>query len=112
LVVVGDSSPVGVTRLLAWTADARALAPASPIVVVLNRAPRDAFRRGELFDEVGRSTDAVDVAFLPYDRSVSEAAWAGSPIGRGPFAKACVAVTERVSALPRRPGVFELGVAS
>jgi MinD-like ATPase involved in chromosome partitioning or flagellar assembly len=112
LVAAGDASPVGFTRLLAWIADARSLAPATPLVVVLNRAPRDAFRRGELFDEAGRSTDAIDVVFLPYDRNVTEAAWAGTPIGRGSFTKAFEAVTERVAAVPRRPTALELGVAS
>ncbi len=112
LVVVGDASPVGVTRVLAWTADARSLAPATPVVVVLNRAPRDAFRRGELYDEVGRSVDAVDVIFLPFDRCVTDAAWAGTPIRRGRFGKAFVAITERVAAIPRRPPLLDVGVAS
>ena len=112
LVVVGDASPVGVTRVLAWSSDARALAPVTPLLVVLNRAPRDAFRRGELFEEVGRSIDAIDVVFLPYDQGVTHAAWAGTPIGRGHFAKAFAAVTERVAAVPRRPISLELGIAS
>jgi MinD-like ATPase involved in chromosome partitioning or flagellar assembly len=112
LVALCDASPVGLTRLLGWLADARSLAPATPVVVVCNRAPRDAFRRGELFDEIGRCTVAVDVVFLPSDRSVSDAAWSGSPVGRGRFTKAFAAVTERVNALPRRPAALELDVAS
>jgi MinD-like ATPase involved in chromosome partitioning or flagellar assembly len=112
LVVVGDASPVGITRLLAWIADARSLAPATPVVAVLNRAPRDAFRRGELFDEVRRAIDVVDVVFLPSDRCVTDAAWASAPVGRGSFTKAFAAVTERVAATPRRRAPLELGVAS
>jgi MinD-like ATPase involved in chromosome partitioning or flagellar assembly len=112
LVVVGDASPVGVTRVLAWTADARSLAPTTPIVVVLNRAPRDAFRRGELFEEVGRSIDAIDVVFLPHDPGVTQAAWEGTLVGRGRFTKAFFALGERVSAVPRRPAALDLGMAS
>ncbi len=112
IVAVGDASPVGVTRLLAWLADARSLAPRAPVVVVCNRAPRDAFRRGELFDEIHQSSDAVDVVFLPVDRCVADAAWAGTPVTRGRFTKAFVAVVARVSALPRRQAALELHVAS
>jgi MinD-like ATPase involved in chromosome partitioning or flagellar assembly len=112
VVAVGDASPVGVTRLLAWLADARSLASATPALVVLNRAPRDAFRRGELFEEVGRSADAIDVLFLPFDRTVTDAAWAGSPVGRGRFTKAFTTVTARVDDIPRRRSAFELEAAS
>jgi MinD-like ATPase involved in chromosome partitioning or flagellar assembly len=112
LVVVGDASPVGVSRVLAWTGDARSLATATPVIVVLNRAPRDAFRRGELFEEVARSIDAIDVVFLPYDGEVNRAAWAGTPVARSRFTKAFVGLTERVSAVPRRRVPLELGIAS
>jgi MinD-like ATPase involved in chromosome partitioning or flagellar assembly len=112
LVIVGDSSPVGVTRVLGWAADARSLTPSAPIVVVLNRAPRDAFRRGELFDEIGGSVDAVDVVFLPFDPAVGDAAWAGTLVGRGRFTKAFAALAARVAVIPRRRAPIELGVAS
>jgi len=39
LVAVCDASPVGVTRLLAWTVELRALAPSTPIVVQYDCAP-------------------------------------------------------------------------
>jgi hypothetical protein len=112
LVAVGDASPVGVTRLLAWMADARSLASSTPVVVLCNRAPRDAFRRGELYDEIRGSTDAVDVVFLPVDHRVSDAAWVGAPVTRGRFAKAFDAVLAHVTGLPRRPATLEFDVAS
>jgi len=112
LVAVGDASPVGVTRLLAWLADARSLAPAVPVVVAMNRAPRDAFRRGELFEEIGRNVDALDVLFLPFDRNVADAAWAGTPVGRGRFTKAFARLSAHVDTMSRRPSTLELDIAS
>jgi MinD-like ATPase involved in chromosome partitioning or flagellar assembly len=112
LVAVCDASPVGVTRLLAWAASARTLAPATPLVVVVNRAPPAAFRRGELYEEINSSLDVVDVAFAPIDKRVTDAAWAGTPVASGRFTRAVGRVSEVVRSLPRRRLEARLEIAS
>jgi MinD-like ATPase involved in chromosome partitioning or flagellar assembly len=112
LVAVCDASPVGVARLLAWTVEARSLAASTPVVVVMNRAPSAAFRRGELYDEITSSLDVVDVAFLGVDPRVADAAWAGRPVGKGRFTRAVARVAEVVRPLPRRRLEVRLDVAS
>lgn len=102
LVAVCDASPVGIARLLAWTVEARALAPSTPMVVVVNRAPSAAFRRGELYDEITSSVDVVEVGFAGLDSRVVDAAWEGRPVTRGKFTRAVSRICEVVAALPRR----------
>jgi MinD-like ATPase involved in chromosome partitioning or flagellar assembly len=102
LVAVCDASPVGIARLLAWTVEARALAPSTPIAVVVNRAPSASFRRGELYDEIMSSVDVVEVGFASLDSHVVNAAWEGRPVTRGKFTRAISRTCEVVAALPRR----------
>jgi MinD-like ATPase involved in chromosome partitioning or flagellar assembly len=101
LVVVCDASPHGVTRMLAWVVDARALAPDAPLVVVANRAPGARFRRGELFEEITDTLGAVDIVFAPYDGRVADAAWEGRVASRGAFVRAMEQVTYVVATFPR-----------
>jgi len=112
LVAVCDASPVGISRLLAWIVDARSLAPSTPIVVVANRAPATAFRRGELYDEITSSIDTVDVVFVAVDTRVGDAAWAGSAVGRGRFTRGLERLGALVGELPRRASEVRLDVAS
>lgn len=86
-VVVGAPSPVGVTRLLAHLADVRALSSA-PAHVVVNRAPSDRFRVGEVRDEIARTFVPASLTVLPSDRRVAQAGWDGTVVGAGPFTKA------------------------
>ena len=102
LVAVCDASPVGIARLLAWTVEARGLAPLTPIVVVVNRAPSASFRRGELYDEIRSSIDVIEVGFVGVDSRVVDAAWDGRPVGRGPFTRAVSRISKVVVGLPRR----------
>ena len=112
LVGVCDASPTGISRLLSWTVAARTFAPETPVVAVVNRAPPALFRRGELFDEIASSIDVVDVVFVVPDARVADAAWAGTPVGRGRFSRAVGCVATRVSSLPRRSPPLRLDVAS
>ena len=112
LVVVSDSSPVGLARLLAWIVEARALAPTTPLVVVANRAPTAAFRRGELYDEISTSGAVIEVLFVGLDRRVSDAAWTGGPVARGRFTRSVQRLADVVSELPRRAPEVRLDVAS
>jgi MinD-like ATPase involved in chromosome partitioning or flagellar assembly len=100
LVAVSTATPVGVTRLLAWIADARTMAPEARIVIVINRAPRDGYRRAELMAEIVRSFEPSGLFFVPEDKRVDAAVWRGSPVGRGPFCRA-VRQLARVVQAPR-----------
>lgn len=112
LVAVCDASPTGMSRLLSWIVDARNLAPETPVFVVANRAPAAAFRRGELFDEIGSTVAVADVVFVVPDARVTDAAWAGTPVGRGRFTRAIQSVAVQVASLPRRAAPVRLDVAS
>lgn len=100
LVAVGPGTPVGVTRLLGWIADARSLADA-PVHVVVNRCPTDGFRRAEIADEIERTFAPAALWFVPNDIRVETAAWEGSLVPTGPFTRAVAALAAEV--LPTHP---------
>ncbi|MFM8237031.1 MAG: hypothetical protein ACKOBG_04640 [Actinomycetota bacterium] len=97
-VAVVDATPVGIGRGLDWIARAREIAPTGPIVVAANRAPADRFRRSEIVAVFGEVLPEAPVVFLPDDPRVAEAAWAGRPVGGGPFVRAVERLTDAVLA--------------
>ncbi len=97
LVVVCDSSPHGIGRFLAWSVEALDLAPEVSLVAVVNRAPDARFRRAEIYDEISTSLPSVEVAFVPTDRHVGDAAWSGATVRRGAFTRAVASLAERVA---------------
>jgi hypothetical protein len=111
-VAVCDASPVGLSRLLAWVVDSRSIAPSTPIVVAVNRAPAAAFRRGELYDEITSSLPAFEVVFVAHDSKVTDAAWAGRPVARGRFTRAVGNLARIAAALARAVPTPPLEVAS
>lgn len=104
VVAVAAPTPVGLARLLEWTADVRALTHA-PIHVVFNRLPRGRFKRGELEEELRRTYSPPTVIFTPEDRRVGEAAWAGRLVAPGPFVRALRSLAAALSATPSSTGV-------
>ena len=79
VVAVCDASPHGVHGCSPGPSRPRALAPATcRWWSSSNRAPRAAFRRGELYDEITDSLAVHDVVFVPHDRRVADAAWDGT----------------------------------
>lgn len=88
VVAVGLGLPVGITRLLEWVSIASRIRDARPVDVLINRAPRDQFRRGELIEEFTRSYQPASFGFLPEDPAVAQAAWEGDVIDKGKFRKA------------------------
>ena len=96
LVVVGDPSPTGVTALLSWIGDARALSRA-PIHVVLNHCSRSLYQQGEIRDEIGRTFRSASVVFLPEDQRVRKAAWQGDLDIAGRFGRALEPIAARLS---------------
>jgi MinD-like ATPase involved in chromosome partitioning or flagellar assembly len=88
VIAVGLPSPVGVARTLRWIAEVDLLTAGAPIDVLINRAPRDQFRRGELVEEITRTYQPASLAFIPTDDVVERAAWDGTLVARGRFRKA------------------------
>lgn len=99
LVVVGDPSPTGVTGLLAWIGDARALSSA-PIHVVLNHAGKSLYQQGEVKEEIRRTFRSASVVFAPDDHRVRKAAWQGELPPSGKFTRALETIASRVAAVP------------
>jgi MinD-like ATPase involved in chromosome partitioning or flagellar assembly len=96
LIGVGPATPVGVTRLLGWITDVRALNPDAPVHLVANRAPRDAFRKAEIEQEISRTFQPVSLSFLPPDPRVERAAWAGEVVEHGPYTKGIAELASRI----------------
>ena len=88
IVGVCTASPVGVYRFLSWAVDLHTLAPETPLLVVVNRAAKSRFRRGELFEELTRTVPAAGVVFAAEDARVTDAAWDGRLAPKGAFARA------------------------
>jgi hypothetical protein len=92
LIGVGLGTPVGVTRLLGWVAEVRALTDA-PLHLLVNESPSDRFRRAEIADEIHRTYPPAGLWFVPHDDKVAAAAWAGDLVPPGAFTRAVAAVT-------------------
>jgi MinD-like ATPase involved in chromosome partitioning or flagellar assembly len=97
LIGVAPATPVGVTRLLGWVIDVRALNADATIHLAVNRAPRDAFRKAELEQEIRRTFDPASLVFLPHDPRVEAAAWSGTLVAYGPYARAVAELVTRVA---------------
>src|SRR5207253_5608659 len=97
VVGVAPATPVGVTRLLGWVGEVRALNAGAAIHLAINRAPRDAFRKAELEHEIRRTFDPASLVFLPHDPRVEAAAWSGTLVAYGPYARAVAELATRVS---------------
>lgn len=101
LIGVAPATPVGVTRLLGWVTDVRALNPSAPVHLVVNRSPRDAFRKAELDQEIRRTFEPESLAFLPHDPRIDAAVWSGTLVAHGPYAKAVAEFAVKIA--PRPP---------
>lgn len=88
--MVGEASPVGLTRL----AHAVELGPRD-LVAVVNRIAGGPHRRGDIRAELARAMPGVPTILLPEDRRIERAAWNGEFSRTGPFAKA----VKRIAAL-------------
>jgi MinD-like ATPase involved in chromosome partitioning or flagellar assembly len=93
---VAPATPVGVTRLLGWVADVRSLNAGATIHLAINRAPRDAFRKAELAQEIRRTFEPESLVFLPHDPRVEAAAWSGTLVANGPYSKAVAELATKV----------------
>lgn len=88
IVAVGNPTPVGVSRLLHWLANAMALNSSATRRVVVNRRPASRYRQAEIEEEIDRVFPGTPITFLPTDHQVEVAAWAGQPVSSGPWFRA------------------------
>jgi len=98
IVAVGVASPVGLARFVNWLAETLPSVGAADLHIVMNRAPGQAFRRGELHDEVVATVRPQSLTFVPTDRRIDEASWSGAVVGRGPFTRALRDLARRIGA--------------
>ena len=82
---VGLPTPVGVSRLLDWIAEAKALNQSARLLVILNKAPGGSFVRSEVAREIIRVFEPSSLQFLPSDRRVQRASWSGRVVPGGAF---------------------------
>jgi hypothetical protein len=64
--------------------------------VVVNRAPMDPFRRGEVAVEIMDVLGPASVTFVPVDRRVDAAGWAGTRVRPGPFRRVLDGLAQQV----------------
>jgi hypothetical protein len=97
LVGVGLPTPVGITRLVTWAAEASALNPTAPMHLIVNRRPRSQYRRAEVIEEIDRALPGVALSFLPEDPLVETAAWRGSLVSSGQYVRTVHALADRIA---------------
>ena len=97
VVAVGVPSPVGVARLIEWLADAGSLLHQTPVHCVFNRIGKSSYQQREVTREFTRSYQAATLSFIPEDRRVFEAAWAGETVPAGPFSRAVALLAGRLA---------------
>ncbi len=88
IVCVAEPTPTGVARSMLWLTQCRAVAPTTPIHLVINGAPRGAFRAHESIAEITRSVAIVSTHVVIRDAGVERAHWRGAIVHRSPFRKA------------------------
>ena len=85
--MVGEASPVGLTRLV-QAVSRMALSEPSDLVAVVNRVAGGPHRRDDIRAELARAIPGVPAVLLPQDRRIEMAAWNGELTHKGPFAGA------------------------
>lgn len=102
LVVVADASPVGMTRLAAYVADLRSVAPHTPLYLAAGRSPGDRFRQKDLLAMMAEFGGPVDCVVLPADDRLARAAWQGTTLRRGPLVRSITDLADTVAPKPSR----------
>lgn len=88
IVLVGSTTPVGVTRVVDWLADGRSLTTGKPLHIALNQHPGSSFVATEIENELRRTVAPQSITVLPFDKRVLRASWEGDFVASGPFTKA------------------------
>ena len=85
--MVGEASPVGLTRLVQAVTRIASSDP-HDLVAVVNRVAGGAHRRDDIRAELARAIPGIPTVLLPQDRRIELAAWNGELTQKGPFAGA------------------------
>jgi hypothetical protein len=102
LVVVADASPVGMTRLAAYVADLRSVAPGTPLYLAASNAPKDRFRQREVLAMMADLGAPEDCVVLPTDDRLDRANWQGTTLRRGPLVRSISHLADVVAPKPRK----------
>ena len=86
-IAVGLANPVGLARLVRTVQTVSGLPIESDVVAVVNRTVSGR-RSLEIRSEMARLMPETPVVLLPDDRGMERAAWDGTRLSRGPFARA------------------------
>lgn len=97
IVGVGSPSPIGVARLLEWIAEVRVASGSAPLHVVVNKAPKSPYQLRQIEEELRRTFTPASITFVPFDRKVEDAVWAGEAVGSGGFTKAIAEVAATIA---------------
>ncbi len=100
VVVVADASPVGMTRLAAYVADVRNVAPNTALFLAAGNAPRDRFRQREVLALMDELLPTAAVVLPNDDARLQRAHWQGAAMRRGPLVRSLGHLADTVS--PRR----------
>lgn len=96
VIVVGTGDPVGVARLIRTAAAARAANPSQSLLAVVNKAAPGAFRRSEILGEISNAIPDLPVLTVPADQRLADAAWDGTLVSRGRYARSVDAMSQVV----------------
>lgn len=96
LILVATGDPVGVARLIRIAASARAANPSQPLLAVVNKAAPGGFRRSEILAEIGNALPDLPVLNIPADPRLAHAAWDGTMVSRGRYARSVEAMSQVV----------------
>jgi MinD-like ATPase involved in chromosome partitioning or flagellar assembly len=83
--VVATASPIGVSRLIDWLANAGRLVERAEVHLVINSVPSGGYRSAQIAEEMLAFADPASITMIRSDPVVARAAWQGAPVGRGPF---------------------------
>lgn len=87
VILVGEGTPVGVSRLVKTAGTVLAQHPAQSLLLVVNKTGRGSFRRSEILNEVGRALPDIPAVTLPYDNRLEPAAWDGTLLAKGRYGR-------------------------
>lgn len=96
VIVVGEASPVGITRLIKVAGPIRRQ-KGDAVLIVVNRAESGGRRSDEIRIELQRALPGSHVLLLPEDRRVGRAAWDGVGVQRGPFSRGVRRVADLIA---------------
>jgi MinD-like ATPase involved in chromosome partitioning or flagellar assembly len=77
VLIVGSSTPVGVTRLMKSVESVSGSGRSQSVLVVIN-SPLGKFQRAEALHELRRAFPLIPVSSLPHDSRMSDAVWNGT----------------------------------